>query len=97
MITLGYNSIYRGYNRRYPFVRHLLGVITPFITGRGPPSSQLASWKGASVLEHISGNDAVKSFDQVQFVSMFSCVFVCVCLLDVFVSSVHGLVRRIRN
>ena len=34
-----YKSIYRGYNPSYPFIRPFIGVITPFITGRGPPCS----------------------------------------------------------
>ena len=33
----GYNSTYRGYNPSYPFIRPFIGVIIPFITGRGPP------------------------------------------------------------
>ena len=32
-----YNSTYRGYNPSYPFIRPFIGVITPFITNRGPP------------------------------------------------------------
>ena len=28
----GYNSIFRGYNPSYPFIRSFMGVITPFIT-----------------------------------------------------------------
>ena len=33
----GYNSIYKGYNSSYPFIRPFIGVITLFITCRGPP------------------------------------------------------------
>ena len=32
-----YKSIYRGYNPSYPVTSPFIGVITPFITGRGPP------------------------------------------------------------
>ena len=31
-----YKSTYRGYNPIFPFLRPFIGVITPFITGRGP-------------------------------------------------------------
>ena len=33
---LGYNSGYRGYNPSYLIIRPFIGVITLFITGRGP-------------------------------------------------------------
>ena len=32
-----YKSIYRGYNPSYPVTSPFIRVITPFITGRGPP------------------------------------------------------------
>ena len=35
----GYNSTYKGYNHSYLFIRPFIGVITPFITSRGPPCS----------------------------------------------------------
>ena len=34
-MSWGYNSIYRGYNPSYPFIRPFLGVITAFITRLG--------------------------------------------------------------
>ena len=37
----GYNSTYRSYNPSYPFIRLFIGVITPFIIGRGPPCTFL--------------------------------------------------------
>ena len=33
----GYNSYKYGYNFIYPFIRPFIGLITPFITGSGPP------------------------------------------------------------
>ena len=33
--VVSYNSIYRGYNPSYPFIRPFVGVITPFITRLG--------------------------------------------------------------
>ena len=34
---MGYNSYNWGYNPSYPIIRPFIGVITPFISGRGPP------------------------------------------------------------
>ena len=34
---LGYNFTFRGYNPSYPFIMPFIGVITQFVTGRGPP------------------------------------------------------------
>ena len=37
VVSRRYNSIYRGYNPSYPFIRPLIRSRTPFITSRGPP------------------------------------------------------------
>ena len=41
-----YKSIYRGYNPSYPVTSPFIRVITPFITGRGPPCSQVKVFVG---------------------------------------------------
>ena len=33
----GYNSTYTGNNPRYTFIKPFIGIITQFITSRGPP------------------------------------------------------------
>ena len=44
----GCNSIYRGYNLSYPFIRPFIGTITQFITNRGPPCTDMSICLGCN-------------------------------------------------
>ena len=48
-----YNPYKYGYNLSYPFLRPVIGVITPFTTSRGPPC-RMARW--FIVMVHVESN-----------------------------------------
>ena len=52
-----YNSIYRGYKASYPFIRPFIGVMTPFVNGRGPHC-----WQNSGPLLAAKGDKGIRNY-----------------------------------